>query len=268
MLTSHARRHLKQEYPFWNRTQGRDHVLWVPNDRGSCYFDSTDPDLDNLMVITHFGLHQAPGNKLQGDTMNVPRRDGCINPVKDVVAPGNKGLLGPAANRTFGEQGRKEFDAPKEVTVMFVGGFGGASRPPPGCCGCFTASWHALQPRFVCKRRPLLTCQLSYTSATCSSLADLQPAALLGDAASRARAGGVREDDLSYSGGVRQEVYHLWGNNNEKADPGSGKVVVYKGYHGRYEWLVKNSKFCLAPYGWGWGIRISEVCCCCCCCCC
>ncbi len=68
----------------------------------------------------------------------------------------------------------------------------------------------------------------------------------------------MREEDLSYSGGVRQEVYHLWGDNNNRPDPHK-KVVVYKGYHGRYEWLVKNSKFCLAPYGWGWGIRISEV---------
>jgi hypothetical protein len=82
------------------------------------------------MVITHFGLHQAPGAKIDSSTMAVSRKNGCFSPEKDVVAPGNKGLLGPAANRTFGEQGRQAYDAPKEVTLMFVGG---CPARLPGC---------------------------------------------------------------------------------------------------------------------------------------
>jgi hypothetical protein len=34
---------------------------------------------------------------------------------------------------------------------------------------------------------------------------------------------------------------------------------VYKGQKSGFEALVKKARFCLAPYGWGWGIRISEV---------
>jgi hypothetical protein len=36
-------------------------------------------------------------------------------------------------------------------------------------------------------------------------------------------------------------------------------VQVYKGQKSGFEGLVKKARFCLAPYGWGWGIRISEV---------
>jgi hypothetical protein len=38
---------------------------------------------------------------------------------------------------------------------------------------------------------------------------------------------------------------------------------VYKGQKPGFDGLVKRARFCLAPYGWGWGIRISEVCRCC-----
>lgn len=64
-----------------------------------------------------------------------------------------------------------------------------------------------------------------------------------------------------YSGGVRQEAYHLFNRGSEEAN---ASMVVHSGYHPAIEELVHKAKFCLAPYGWGWGIRISEVRCGCC----
>lgn len=70
-------------------------------------------------------------------------------------------------------------------------------------------------------------------------------------------AGGVREHDRFYSGGVRQEVNKLLMDLN-KTNPESMKDIVF--IHGQspdYAKLFISAKFCLAPYGSGFGIRLS-----------
>jgi hypothetical protein len=112
-------------------------VLWVPNDRGSCYLDSGNPDLDNLVVITHFGLHQAPGNKLVNHNMWIARHNGCFRPDKDVVAPAHRMILAAMARHTYlTKSGGAEFEQPRELQLVFAGGSctggcrGHAPRPP------------------------------------------------------------------------------------------------------------------------------------------
>ena len=74
------------------------------------------------MVITHFGLHQAPGNKQLGHHLWIERRDGCFRPGKDVVAPANRMILAAMARHTYlTKTGGIEFEQRREVQLVFAG---------------------------------------------------------------------------------------------------------------------------------------------------
>jgi hypothetical protein len=34
--------YLQAHFPFWNRTQGRDHIFWMTLDRGACHIEQQD----------------------------------------------------------------------------------------------------------------------------------------------------------------------------------------------------------------------------------
>ena len=57
---------------------------------------------------------------------------------------------------------------------------------------------------------------------------------------------------------MRQELHKLYGDAASKAGGGSG-VHIHEGWTGHYEQLMGSAKFCLAPYGHGWGIRLGQV---------
>ncbi|KXZ45845.1 hypothetical protein GPECTOR_50g639 [Gonium pectorale] len=69
--------------------------------------------------------------------------------------------------------------------------------------------------------------------------------------------GDVRHHEPEYSGGVRQVLSGILAN-------ASYPDVVFKGGYlpvsgAEYEDLMTKSKFCLAPYGHGWGIRLTHA---------
>ncbi|KAG2484066.1 hypothetical protein HYH03_017086 [Edaphochlamys debaryana] len=66
-------------------------------------------------------------------------------------------------------------------------------------------------------------------------------------------AGGI--GDGEYSGGVRKAVWHHLTNRTAP----SPDVVLVEGRTDAYEELFRTSKFCLAPYGHGWGIRLTQA---------
>lgn len=47
-----------------------------------------------------------------------------------------------------------------------------------------------------------------------------------------------------------QTLWKLFGNGHHE------DIVVMDSRNGSYEALVKSSKYCLAPYGHGWGVRL------------
>ncbi len=59
----------------------------------------------------------------------------------------------------------------------------------------------------------------------------------------------------AYSGNVRQQLHKLY-NSNEQ--PG-GPIIIWEGGSNNYTQWQHSAKFCLAPYGFGWGIRLSIV---------
>ncbi|KAL4444653.1 hypothetical protein ABPG77_002470 [Micractinium sp. CCAP 211/92] len=77
--------HIKSMYPFWNRTQGRDHFLWAPQDRGGCHL--TGLALQPIK-ITHFGMHTSDVQKAKPLTVRQrgAKGYGCYHPMRDIVA--------------------------------------------------------------------------------------------------------------------------------------------------------------------------------------
>ncbi|KAG2489763.1 hypothetical protein HYH03_011714 [Edaphochlamys debaryana] len=72
-------------------------------------------------------------------------------------------------------------------------------------------------------------------------------------------AGGVRFNEPAYSGGARQELaLHLKKVFNE-SEANYTDVTFKEGYIDDYKGLYLHSKFCLAPHGFGFGIRLTEA---------
>lgn len=53
-----AKQWLQQQYPFWNRTGGRDHVWLVSHDEGSCWVPR---ELRRGIILSHWGRKVLPG---------------------------------------------------------------------------------------------------------------------------------------------------------------------------------------------------------------
>eukprot|EP00775_Hariotina_reticulata_P004063 gene4063-4310_t len=67
-------------------------------------------------------------------------------------------------------------------------------------------------------------------------------------------AGSIKEKEYEYSGGVRQELWKLF-----KSGKFGDKVLVSPENNLKnYKQLVQSSKFCLAPWGHGWGNRLGQ----------
>lgn len=184
-VVEHLRRVMswvRSEHPFFNRTGGRDHFLWLPNDRGACWVDPRDPLLANVIKVVHFGFHQH-NTKLPGDFQLMPQKgEACFEPERDIVAAPYSYKQEAIANETY-----SSFDPnaiPSERLLFF--------------------------------------------------------------------AGSIHTDEPDYSGGVRQELWKLY-----QANKLGDKVLVFdQNRLPDFEDLVRSSKFCLAPWGHGWGNRL------------
>ncbi|KAG2493507.1 hypothetical protein HYH03_008323 [Edaphochlamys debaryana] len=84
----HVVNYVAQNYPYYNRSGGRDHFLWATGDRGVCYVPQ---NISKVMYVTLFGLHAF---MYDGDNATflrpLPTRHaahGCFDPRKDIMAP-------------------------------------------------------------------------------------------------------------------------------------------------------------------------------------
>ncbi|CAI7895338.1 unnamed protein product [Closterium sp. NIES-54] len=91
-----ALEHIRSAYPFWNRTQGRDHIWSFPWDEGAC---SAPKDVFNGIMLSHWGNTMAAHNHsttayLLDSWHDIPPslrgRHPCFDPLKDVVMPAFK----------------------------------------------------------------------------------------------------------------------------------------------------------------------------------
>jgi len=187
----HVLNYVRDNYPYYNRSNGRDHFMWFTGDKGACY---APPEVGSLIKMVHFGYHLDV--KSQGEPLLHPRPmdplNGCLHPARDIVTPPYNEVGFEDAVAIYTDIVAKKGAAPHRTNLFFF-------------------------------------------------------------------AGGVREGDHAYSGGVRQAVnklmLHLKGLPEGKYN--ISDVVFIEGSTPDYRKLYNTTKFCLAPHGAGFGIRLS-----------
>ncbi|XP_048320595.2 uncharacterized protein LOC107425930 [Ziziphus jujuba] len=85
--------HIVEQYPFWNRSSGRDHLWFFSWDEGACY---APKEIWNSMMLVHWGNTNSKHNHSttaywadNWDTISSSRRGKhpCFDPQKDLVLP-------------------------------------------------------------------------------------------------------------------------------------------------------------------------------------
>ncbi|KAG2491281.1 hypothetical protein HYH03_010287 [Edaphochlamys debaryana] len=172
--------YVRHTWPFYNRSGGADHFVFIPGDRGACGLQRWL--MDDVIKVVHFGLQHKdhPWEDLHNKDY------GCLQLKRDVVVP--------PSDEVFVDQAR---DIYRDLVAN-----GG--------------------------RDPSRTKLLVF-------------------------AGGVG-DGTVYSGGTRQMVFRMLKNatSTEGVELIEGRV---HDYHTR----LRASKFCFAPYGFGFGIRLVQA---------
>eukprot|EP00201_Polytomella_parva_P019453 CAMPEP_0175040528 /NCGR_PEP_ID=MMETSP0052_2-20121109/1321_1 /TAXON_ID=51329 ORGANISM="Polytomella parva, Strain SAG 63-3" /NCGR_SAMPLE_ID=MMETSP0052_2 /ASSEMBLY_ACC=CAM_ASM_000194 /LENGTH=539 /DNA_ID=CAMNT_0016302765 /DNA_START=1526 /DNA_END=3145 /DNA_ORIENTATION=+ len=105
-LYHHAYEHIRQNYPFWNRSHGHDHIFLTPHDEGACYLPYDV--YVNSTLLTSWGrtdINHTSGTTFIYDNysdfsdetksfgamwQNLMGRHPCYDPVKDLVIPAFK----------------------------------------------------------------------------------------------------------------------------------------------------------------------------------
>ncbi len=176
--------YVRQKFPYWNRTDGRDHMIWVPGDRSSCLLESIEAK--SLIKLTHFGyFDHTPSYKKFPMVLDVPNEEwGCYHPLRDVVMPPflpNGSLF---AQETYVDRRNSINNPLPERTQLFF------------------------------------------------------------------FAGGFRPYEPDYSGYTRHLIAEYLPKWNDS------EIRIVDGGVFDYEETLRRTKFCLAPYGHGWGIRL------------
>ncbi|KAG2488188.1 hypothetical protein HYH03_013182, partial [Edaphochlamys debaryana] len=224
-------RYLQQTSPFWNATEGRNHIFFASNDQGTCKLQEAQPYVQHSIKVVHYGLsprrpyahHSNPqaGQHLVG-ALPLPghRFEGfpdftigailaeyhmCYRPEKDVVTPNfiGRGWLVPETyNKTW------------LVTVL-----------PDGS-------------RVVSRRPDAPERNITFYFT-----------------------GSVREGAIEYSHGVRQALHKLFGPGGKHHANGSQPRHDYWVYIPTLQNLqtMQISKFCFAASGEGWGARVTQA---------
>lgn len=128
--------HIQKNYPFWNRSGGRDHIWFFPWDEGAC---SAPKEIWNSTMLTHWGntnaKHKTSTTAYFPDSWNrIPsewRGDHpCYDPAKDIVLPAWKAPDPYPILQNFSTRPRQE----RPILFYFNGNLGSAyedGRPEP-----------------------------------------------------------------------------------------------------------------------------------------
>lgn len=123
-----AYNHIAAEYPYWNRSSGRDHIWFFSWDEGACY---APKEIWNSMMLVHWGntnsKHTNSTTAYWADNWDgiTPERRGthsCFDPEKDLVLPAWKRPDASSLNESFWAWPREK----RQTLFYFNGNLGPA----------------------------------------------------------------------------------------------------------------------------------------------
>ncbi|PQP99077.1 uncharacterized protein Pyn_37799 [Prunus yedoensis var. nudiflora] len=122
--------HIVEQYPFWNRSSGRDHIWFFSWDEGACY---APKEIWNSMMLVHWGntnskhMHSTTAYWADNwDTIPSDKRGNhpCFDPDKDLVLPSWKS---PDVNSLSSKLWARSHDTRK--TLFYFNGNLGPAYP-------------------------------------------------------------------------------------------------------------------------------------------
>ncbi|GFR49811.1 hypothetical protein Agub_g11751 [Astrephomene gubernaculifera] len=233
---------LRQSHPWWNLTAGRNHVAATSNDRGCCDLYRLGQEVQHPIKLVHFG--QAPRHGVPLSREGPGGVQWSERP-EDLASRLNSNLEDPAMVGAMAEfahlAGRPRFK-----------GF-----PPYQLPALQQEREQCYRPEHDVNFPPYIP-----TEPNDGAWPDLLPQAYTygpdGRAAFRRdnprdllfSFNGYSKTDMAYSAGVRQGLLALFGNTSRP------DISINKGGGTK---TVLRSRFCFAPMGFGWGIRLSQA---------
>ena len=202
-LIRRAIEYIRSTFPYWNRTDGADHLLPFTGDDGSAWLRGRLPELARAIFVTHWGL-QCNDRKL------MQRPAHCV-----------RAQLGFRAHRSGQDIVMPPLHSPRTLLP--------------------TATWVRNAPEYG--PPPLKLGEAAYMLDRSRQYKYLLY--FVGKVARHAREGDI------YSGGVRQRIYRHHANRSDfylREKPGGRGSTADMD-------AMRNSKFCLAPHGTGFGMR-------------
>eukprot|EP00877_Chromochloris_zofingiensis_P008502 jgi/Chrzof1/3905/Cz13g12240.t1 len=136
------KRWLQQAYPYWNRTQGSDHIFLFSHDEGACW--APTEVYNTSIILTHWGRldqHHTSGSAFHMDNYTQERYDSATDELKrgwqhlitghPCYTPG-KDLVIPALKRPHQYRFSPLVGAPLQhrTTLLYFRGDVGTTRAP------------------------------------------------------------------------------------------------------------------------------------------
>ena len=242
-LINETVRHIQHTYPFWNRTNGADHLMPFTGDDGSTWLRGRLPELANVTFLTHWGM------TCNDERLRVRANVHCV-----------KGQLGFRSHRAGQDIVLPPLHSPHLLLPKSIWLSHAAQQPAPSPRTTIAPTSPALA--IADAASPLVAPPIRDAAIASDASSNGVVSPLVWDALRSNRtyryllyfvgkvARAKREGDI-YSGGVRQRVYAAHSARDDfylRERPGA------KGRDADLA-ALRQSKFCLAPHGTGFGMR-------------
>ncbi|KAG2488194.1 hypothetical protein HYH03_013188 [Edaphochlamys debaryana] len=229
LIMDHVTRYLQQTSPFWNATRGRNHVMFATNDQGVCKLGWAPTELQHSIKLVHYGL--APRRPYVHHTNGAPPGLGAL----------------PLPGHRF--EGFPDFTSEAILAEQMI---------------CYRPEKDVVTPNFISRdwvaphiyNRTWLVTVLPDGSRVVSRRPDAPERNITFYFTGSNSAGMVQ-----YSHGVRQAILQMFAPGGKHHASGSQPRPDYHvgpATHTGPDDMAR-SKFCLAPSGYGWGVRLTDA---------
>ncbi|KAG2493459.1 hypothetical protein HYH03_008276 [Edaphochlamys debaryana] len=221
-ILEYVTRYLQRHSPFFNLTQGRNFIFTANGDRGWCGIEPAAPEIHNSIKLSQFGQAPPLGQAGTHQTFTSP----------DFSFPEFAAEFDEADMRFENEVC---YWPEKDVVIPAY----------------FTGYWYTMESYSKVWKRDILP----DGSITETRLEDVEPR----NYTMFFRGGSL--PTMYYSGGVRQTLFKMFSKGGKYDPEGPNRrpdIMLLGRVHG-YHYAQQHSKFCLALYGFGFGVRLTEA---------